>query len=156
MDDGELTGIEVADGGECRRFVGELHFHRAGERAEGGQRLGRAEDIDETLADDAAACSGAATIVTPSGFVTATCCSPATITPSALVTRRDRPGERSHDGLRDVEFRLQAAVEIGSATARAVDALGQDVGAGFEMLDRARRSPGGDGREPARTRRRRW
>src|SRR5262249_54175079 len=45
------------------------------------------------------------------------------------------PGRAQPRGAETVELALQLAVEIDAATTRAVDALGHDVGAGFEVLE---------------------
>ena len=43
--------VQQAHGGECRRAAGQDDFHHAGAGAKGGERLRRAEQVDQTAAD---------------------------------------------------------------------------------------------------------
>src|SRR5262249_22169712 len=133
-DDGELTGVEVANGGEGRSPVRELDLHGAGERAERGQRLGGAENVEETLADDASV-QRRGEDHSPVRAGHRDMLQPGDDHALRVGDQQLSPGRAQPRGAETVELALQLAVEIDAATTRAVDALGHDVGAGFEVLE---------------------
>ena len=124
----------MANGGEGRSPVRELDLHRAGERAERGQRLGGAENVEQTLADDAAAQRRGQ----DRGPVSAGhrhMLEPGDDHALRIGDQQLSPGRAQPRGAETVELALEFAVEFGAAAACAIDALGHDVGAGFEVLE---------------------
>ena len=135
LHDGELTGVEVAYGGECVGAVGQWDIENARRGAEGGQRLGRPQHVEEPAANHAEAerlrDHGRAAGLGGEHVAYAGNDHAVDIGDEDLSAGGARPGRDQR-----VELVLQSAVQVCAPhRTQAVEAFGDDVGTGFNLSD---------------------
>src|SRR3954454_8830544 len=132
MNDGELAAIEVAHRHKGERSAGELNFHHAGRGPERRQWFGPAENVHEPTADRFClhwrSRDEWAVRIVDEHMVQGGDDDAIRVGDEQVAVGRARPAWEH-----GIELILQASIEISPAAAGAIDTLGENVGAGFEL-----------------------
>src|SRR3954452_4960009 len=132
MNDGDLAAIEVAHRHKGERSAGELNFHHARRGPERRQWFGRAENVYEPTADcfcfQRRSRDERAVRIVDEHVVQGGDDDAIRVGDEQVAVGRARPAWEH-----GIKLVLQAPIEISPAAAGAIDTLGENVGAGFEL-----------------------